>query len=285
MANNDVVPRDVRTLSVADRVVAEYDDGTAMPALSSPRPSLRAWSLTGRPVTQSAPDDHPHHRDLSLALPDVSGTTFWGGRTYVRDVGSTLLDNHGTQRVVDRRSTAAAVDEELEWLDRTGARLLTESRRIAVSALAGGWMLRWTSRLRAVEPGVTLGSPQTNGRAGAFYGGVFWRAPFETADVVCASGTGVDAAHGSESPWLAVLTDEVSLVATAPAAPAAPPPHWFIRTDGYVGFGPATATDTRREVPVGDPLELGLTVAVIDGRLSEERAAAIGLDLSAGRES
>lgn len=279
MAKNDAVPRDATTLSVAGRLVAEYDDGTAMPALASPRPSLRAWSLSGTPVTQSAPDDHPHHRDLSVALPDVSGTTFWGGRTYVRDVGSTLLDNHGIQRVIERRSTPDTVEEELEWLDRTGATLLTESRRLTASALSDGWILRWTSRLRAVEPGVTLGSPQTNGRPGAFYGGVFWRAPFETADVVCASGAGVDAAHGSHSPWLAVLTDEVSLVAAAPDAP------WFIRTEGYVGFGPATATENRRDVPVDGTLDLELTVAVIDGRLSAERAASLGVELSHGWES
>lgn len=278
MAKNGAVLHDVSALSVAGRVIAEYDDGTSMPALSSPRPSLRAWSLAGTRVTQSAPDDHPHHRDLSVALPDVSGTTFWGGRTYVRDTGSTLLDNHGTQRVIERRSTADSIEEELDWLDRADATLLTESRRITASALAGGWMLRWTSRLRAVEPGVTLGNPQTNGRPGAFYGGVFWRAPFETADVVCGSGSGVDAAHGSDSPWLAVLTDEVSLIA------AAPDPHWFVRTDGYVGFGPATTTESRRDVPVDGTLDLELTVAVFDGRLRAEQATAIGTVLSDGRE-
>jgi LacI family transcriptional regulator len=121
---------------------------------------------------------------------------------------------------------------------------------------------------------VTLGNPQTNGRPVAFYGGVFWRAPFETADVVCGSGSGVDAAHGSNSPWLAVLTDEVSLIA------AAPDPHWFIRTEGYVGFGPATATESRRDVPVDGTLDLALSVAVIDGRLSAERATSIGIELS-----
>ena len=50
-------------------------------------------------MTEIAPADHLHHVGVSLAPADVDGTSYWGGRTYVRDVGSTMLDNHGRQHV------------------------------------------------------------------------------------------------------------------------------------------------------------------------------------------
>src|SRR5699024_1838136 len=56
--------------------------GASMPPVHSPRP-------------------HLHHVGASLALPDVNGTTYWGGRTFVEGRGSTLLSNHGVQEVVD----------------------------------------------------------------------------------------------------------------------------------------------------------------------------------------
>ena len=249
----------VELLRHGDAVVG-YHPGSDLDRLRSPRPYLTATSSSGMPVTQEAPDDHPHHLGLSAALPDVDGTSFWGGRTYVRDRGSTLLDNHGAQGVRQREVRDGAVFEQLVWLDRHGEALLEEERTITVRGADENVEISWTTRLTAVADTVTFGSPQTNGREGAFYGGLFWRTPFRSALVRTADGDGLGAAHGSTSPLLAVDAAGASLVAaTASGMP------WFVRVEGYVGFGPAVAVTHRRRLEQGESLRLDLAVAILDG--------------------
>ena len=246
-------------LEVDGHVVARLNDGSDMAPGLSPRPFVEAWTLGGDPVTEIHPSDHAHHYGLSAALPDVDGVSYWGGRTYVRETGSTLLANHGTQRLESRTVSVAGVREDISWRRPDGTLQVAEQREVSVGALDGGWMLDWVSTLHAPE-GITLGSPATNGRPGAFYGGLFWRTPFRSAVISSERGTGVEAAHGSESPWLAIRSPGTTLVAAAP--PGYP---WFVRDEGYVGFGPAVAVDRRRAVPPGGELTLRLRVAVIDG--------------------
>lgn len=239
--------------------VVEYHDGTGVDARLSPRPFLTATTPLGTPATQVEPEDHLHHLGMSAALPDVNGTSFWGGRTYVRDHGSTMLDNHGTQRVTEREVRDGTVVERVVWLDAQGAALLDEERTITVSAGDGRWEVVWVSRLTALEQDVSFGSPQTNGRPGAFYGGLFWRAPFPVARVRTAEGSGVDVAHGSISPWICLDAEHASLVGVSTNGMP-----WFVRAEGYVGFGPALAVGGRRELPRGETLRLDLAVAVMD---------------------
>ncbi|WP_374975589.1 DUF6807 family protein [Microbacterium trichothecenolyticum] len=248
--------------------VAEYHDGTDMAAQLSPRPYLLARTRAGVVVTDRHTSDHAHHYGVSAALPDVNGTSFWGGRTYVREAGSQLLDNHGVQRLDERKATADGVAERVTWLDRTGESLLTERRVLRIGAFERGWALNWRSVLEA-ESEVTFGSPQTNGRDGAFYGGLFWRTPFRRARAVCADGAGDERAHGSSSPWLALVSDHATLIARTP--PGFP---WFVRTEGYVGFGPAVAAAQRRVLHPGSALALELRIAVLDGTLADADLAA-----------
>lgn len=252
-------------LRVSGSDVVTYEAGTKMPRQLSPRPYLQARTLHGEPVTQLLAADHAHHFGVSLALPDVDGASYWGGRTFVRGMGSTLLENHGTQSVVKRKATDTAIEERLEWLGPKGMLILTERRTIHVHKTTDGWILAWRSVLHPHEGDLTFGSPHTNGRAGAFYGGIFWRTPFAAADLVTADGAGAQNAHGSGSPWLAVLSDAASLVAWTP--PGFP---WFVRDEGYVGFCPAVAVRGRRSLPANEELALELRVAVCDGRANQE---------------
>jgi hypothetical protein len=216
-------------------------------------------------VTESGADDHPHHLALSLALPDVDGVTYWGGRTFQRGAGSELLDNHGRQVVESSEVHSGSVRQELRWVGPGGEEQLRESRILRVSALGGGTvqhegiLLEWRSRLSSRQ-GVSLGSPATNGRPGAFYGGVFWRTPFGSASVLSESGIGAQAAHGSTSPWLMVGGQDVSIVALA--EPGMP---WFVRTGDYAGFCPAVAVAQRRAIAPDGVLELGLRAVIVDG--------------------
>ena len=46
-------------------------------------------------LTARHPADHDWHFGVGMAIPDVNGTSFWGGGTYVHGTGYVLLDNHG----------------------------------------------------------------------------------------------------------------------------------------------------------------------------------------------
>jgi hypothetical protein len=237
----------------------EHHEGVGVARRLSPRPFLTATTPSGTPVTQVSPGDHAHHLGVSLALPDVDGTSFWGGRTFRRPRGSVMLDNHGAQVVEEQDAAPGRLRQRIAWLDARGRRLLDETRLITAAGDAESWDLAWTSRLRAASEEVTFGSPQTNGRDDAFYGGIFWRTPFARARVTTADGDGIGAAHGSRSPWLALESPSASLVAaTTTAMP------WFVRVDGYVGFLPAVAVTERRRLVPGETLLLDLAVSISD---------------------
>lgn len=100
-------------LSCAGRPVGRYGYRPG----SDSRPYLHpVTTLAGTPVTEERPADHLHHLGASVAVPDVAGHNFWGGRTYVRDQGPTELDNHGTQRHLGwKLRDPDGFVEELSW--------------------------------------------------------------------------------------------------------------------------------------------------------------------------
>jgi hypothetical protein len=117
---------------------------------------------------------------------------------------------------------------------------------------------------------LSIGSPATNGRPGAGYGGLFWRAPVAAAPpaVVGADGLEGEAAlHGSRAEWLALVggdgSGEWTLLFLQPGEHTDP---WFLRAEEYPGVGPALAWDARLPLPGGGRLERRLRVAVRDGR-------------------
>jgi len=255
-------------LLVNDTVLAEYSDGAQLEPVLSRRPFLHpVRTLGGSLVTEVRPADHEHHLGVSLTLPDVNGTSFWGGTTYIRDRGSVLLENHGVQRRDGFDWMPNRIDERLTWLSERRDPLLTETRGISSRAVAGGWALDWSSKLSAVVD-VSIGSPATNGREGAGYGGIFWRFPFASARVSSEGGSGSGAAHGDRSRWLSVVDTSPNAVGSVLLVQSGTLP-WFVRDDEYVGACPALAWDERREVAAGSTVEVGLTALVLD-RLIED---------------
>ncbi|MEU1161524.1 DUF6807 family protein, partial [Streptomyces sp. NPDC005921] len=107
-------------LRVGGRPVGRYVTYHRLPARLSPRPHLHpVTTLAGTTVTELTPADHTHHLGVGVAVPDVEGYNFWGGRTYVRDQGPTELDNHGTQHhVAFQLSDPDGFVEELRWVAR-----------------------------------------------------------------------------------------------------------------------------------------------------------------------
>ncbi|WP_371672333.1 PmoA family protein [Streptomyces sp. NBC_00289] len=270
---------DSPVLRIAGRPVCRYVTRPELPARLSPRPYLHpVTTLSGTAVTELSPADHTHHLGVGVAVPDVEGHNFWGGRTYVRDQGPTELDNHGAQRhtAFQLRDPDGFV-EELRWV-AAGGELLRERRTVAATELTdAAWALDFTFSLTNVTPDpLSIGSPATNGRPGAAYGGFFWRARKEddTPDVFTADREGEEELHGTRADWLALAGTGWTLVFAGATEQTRRDP-WFVRTAEYPGVGSSLAHRERLPIAPGDTVVRRIVTVVADGRLDRDAAAAL----------
>ncbi|MET7629896.1 MULTISPECIES: DUF6807 domain-containing protein [unclassified Streptomyces] len=261
-------------LSCAGRPVGRY---TYLPATEG-RPYFHpVTTLAGVPVTEERPADHLHHLGTSIAVPDVAGHNFWGGRTFVRGQGPTSLDNHGIQRHLGwKLRDSDGFVEELSWV-ADDTELLREHRTVAVAELSGtAWALDFSFSLtNRGSDDLSIGSPATNGRPGAGYGGFFWRAPKEPAAPAVFSGVGdgEEAVHGRVADWVAMTGDGWTLVFAGATDETRRDP-WFVRTAQYPGVGSSLAAAERLPVPAGATVVRRVITVIADGRLDRETAAA-----------
>lgn len=254
---------DGASLRLGTSVLAQHRTGEDVGARSSPRPYLHpVRTLGGRTITQVRPPDHVHHLGASLAVSDVNGTTFWGGRTYVPGLGSTMLDNHGRQVIRDARIEANSLRQNITWLDVDGNPLLEEIRTLSAATANDGWALDWHSTLSAAHADVLITSSATRGRTGAGYGGIFWRfSGGSDVQTRVPSGEGEEVANGCTDSWLDMRHEtagwNVRLFQRAPQFP------WFVRDD-YAGAGPALAWSEGLKIKQGSQLSIGLTAQIRD---------------------
>lgn len=274
-----MTPHDTAVLRVAGRPVGRYVTRPELPARLSPRPYLHpVTTLAGTAVTELSPADHTHHLGVGVAVPDVEGANFWGGRTYVRDRGPAELDNHGAQRhsAFQLRDPDGFV-EELRWVS-AGAEMLRERRTVAATELtAFAWALDFTFSLTNVTPRpLSIGSPATNGRPGAAYGGFFWRARKESSapDVFTIDRDGEQEIHGSRAPWVALAGSTWTLVFAGVTERTRLDP-WFVRAQEYPGVGSSLAAGERLPIPPGETAVRRIVTVVADGRISRLEAASL----------
>ncbi|MFE6227969.1 PmoA family protein [Streptomyces sp. NPDC057854] len=285
-------------LRVGGRTVAHCVTRPALAAGHAPRPYLHpVTTLAGRTVTEVLPADHVHHLGAGIAVPDVDGHNFWGGRTFVRGRGPVALDNHGAQRHDGfKLCDPDGFVEEVSWT-AGGERLFAEHRTVAAVPLTdSAWALDLTFSVANVSGrDLSIGSPATNGRPGAAYGGFFWRAPKEAAAPEVfgpgadgsgsggpgpgsdGSGSGADgekAVHGVRADWVAMCGDGWSLV-FAGATEATRRDPWFVRAAEYPGVGSSLAYEERLAVPAGGTFVRRVVTVVADGRLDRDGAAAL----------
>ncbi|NEA66072.1 oxidoreductase [Streptomyces sp. SID12488] len=273
------MPNESLVLRVAGRPVGRYTGRPELPLRHAPRPYLHpVTTLAGTAVTELSPADHTHHLGVGVAIPDVEGNNFWGGRTYVRDQGPTELDNHGSQRhsAYQLRDPDGFV-EELRWMVG-GAELLRERRTVAAIELtSSAWALDFTFSLTNItDAPLSIGSPATNGRPGAAYGGFFWRARKEagTPDVFTAATEGESAVHGTRADWLALAGGNWTLVFAGATEQTRRDP-WFVRAEEYPGVGSSLAFDERLPIDAGETVVRRIVTVVADGRLDRGEAAAL----------
>lgn len=255
-------------------------NGASMAPVHSPRPHLHpVRTLAGHAMTVTNPVDHRHHFGLSLALSDVNGTTYWGGRTYVEGQGPTLLSNQGRQESLVEELSEDGRDllAEVRWRTHDGTELLLEHRRISAFLLPEhqAWGMTWTSRLDADRGAVHLTSPATRGRHGAGYGGLFWRLPgADETRILVREGQGESLAHGSCGEWIVISrrhgAEWTSLLMVQDEKAQGRIDPWFVRLMDYVGVGTSLAWAEPREIPASTSLDVRVRAAVLDQLLSAD---------------
>ncbi|MBW6438867.1 PmoA family protein [Actinoplanes hulinensis] len=273
------------TLRLADQVVAEYTWRPDLPVALSPRPYLHpVRTLGGICVTELMPASHRHHLGVSVAVAEVDGANFWGGRTFIPGHGPAWLDNQGTQAHARwLRRTPEQIGHTLRWTGIDGALLLTERREISARRLADdAWALDFGFTLsNAADRDMPVRSPAVHGRPGAGYGGFFWRAPAPDSPVRidAESGSGVEATHGRTSRWLSVHGGAWTLVFIG-GTERTRSDRWFVRTRDYLGIGSALSWDEPLVLAPGSSLTRRMVTVIADGTLSPERAAAYADELA-----
>ena len=269
--------------------VARYRDGRGTIPTSSPRPVLHpVRTLAGVVLTARHPADHDWHLGVGVAIPDVNGSSFWGGGTYVHGEGYVLLDNHGQIVGTAPEELGDGFRQQLDWIGHDGSVQLREERSVRWAPLdERTWQLTFEFALRP-EADATLHSPGSKGRVGGGYGGFTWRFP-ECADIdLCAAEThGEDEVHGHVAPWLSWSADFAAgpglsgpatvVIAAAEAAAAGEP--WFVRVRDYPGIGSALAWDRPVVLRAGDVLSRRFDIAIADGRLTTAQSAALAGEL------
>jgi predicted dehydrogenase len=271
---------------VNGKVVARPADGSRIMPTSSPRPYLHPVStLAGTVVTDHLPEDHVWHLGAGVAIQDVDGVNFWGGRTFTRDAGAyAWRKDHGRIVTLAVENEGGSRTETLGWLAPDGSPLLNERRTWSWAAVAAStWRLTLDFELTPSGPDpVKLGSPGSNGRPQGGYGGFFWRLPpVDGAAVWTASADGEDAVHGSvpspAAPWLAWSGSfrngeadggPATLVFLPGTGAEQPGDPWFVRMAGYPGVGLSLAWEQAATTSHARPLHRTVTVLVADGLLS-----------------
>ena len=280
----------------------EYVYGPDDAQVESPRPYFHpVRTLGGELVSIYRPHDHVWHKGIAWSLPHVGPDNFWGGPTFVRGEGYRGLENNGAMGhesfeelgLDDRGGSGGGSDsggvrftERLAWTTQKGRRVIEERRRVSAGVLpdAGAWQLSFETTLCNVSGAVIrMGSPTTNGRENAGYGGLFWRGPrsFTGGTVTMPTGTGGDEFMGQRAPWVALTGrhdghDAAStLLFRESPENFCFPNQWFVRSSVFAGISPAPFFSEEYDLAEGTPLTLGYEVFVIDGAADQKQLEAL----------
>lgn len=267
--------------------------------LESPRPYFHPLrTLGGDAVTIYRPHDHIWHKGLALSLPNVDDANFWGGVTYRRGIGYRQYDNNGSMEHTGFPELAAGSDgrlrvtETLHWRAQDGEHRFTEERRLVAALLPreDAWALLFRTAVTNVRGARTvIGSPTTEGRPDAGYGGLLWRGPrdFTGGTVHAPGGSGGDELMGVRAPWLGFTgthdghgrSSTLAFVDAAGNEPGSGPGgagvRWFVRSTPYAAVCPAPFFDREVTVEDGATLVRAYAVVIADGDRGHAGTAAL----------
>lgn len=267
----------------------------------SPRPYLHPLRTRGGAVVSAyRPWDHVWHKGLAWSLPHVGPWNFWGGPNYVRAEGGYVdLDNDGSMEHDQFTAVGpCGFVEELSWRtpptgphgEVPGDVVVREERAVQVvlpDDERDVWVLTFASAMTNVSTGpLDIGSPTTNGRENAGYGGLFWRGPrsFTGGRVLLPGddGTGVVAdaedARGLRAEWLGFVGRHdgaapgpqggwrsSTVLMVDPGTNPGGTPQWFVRSEPFACVCPAPFFSEEVPFGPGETLRFSYAVVVADG--------------------
>lgn len=293
---SDLTYRDDETASVsvalADTELFTYVYQSGAEQYESPRPFVHPLrTLGGRVVSIYRPHDHLWHVGLAWSLPHFGADNFWGGPSFRADRGYVSLDNNGATRhrrtgVVEVTDGVFTFAHDLDWYRFDGTHVVTETRRLTarVEAERDAWILTFETSMENVSGAdIMIGSPTTEGRPDAGYGGLFWRGPrsFTGGTVLGPDGATGEALRGRHAPWMAFTGqhDEIdgasSIVMVDAPTNAQHPPQWFARSEPFGCLGPAPFFSAEVRFASGSRMTNRYAVVIADGAAGHDRAAAL----------
>lgn len=257
--------------------------------LESPRPYFHPLhTLGGDLVSLYRPHDHVWHKGIAWSLPNVGPANFWGGTTYSRGRGYEQLDNDGSME--HRRFDEIVAEPELvrvahslEWLTEQKELWFTEQRSfsVTVDSATDTWALAFSTRMVNVsDREIVIGSPTTQGRDNAGYGGLFWRGPrsFTGGTAHIPGRDGTDDLMGVRAPWMAYRGrhDDHGGVSTLVFVESPDnmghPTQWFVRSEMFACVCPSPFFDTEVPLAPGDSCAFTYGVVIADGDRVTEAA-------------
>jgi hypothetical protein len=216
-----------------------------------------------------------------MTMSVVNDQNFWGGPTY-RNGRYIQLDNVGEVQhegwwSVRNLGQSIVVDEQLSWITATRETWFKEQRALTLAVNTRhepNWYLRWLTILENVSgKSLRLGSPATEGRAGAGYTGLFWRgAPiFQKAKAGEEYEFGThppEDFHGEVSSWMSLSIwdkpEHEPIIAMMLTNGDGSPPatRWFVRAEEYPGVAFSFAFEEARIVEPGAKIYLEHSISV-----------------------
>jgi hypothetical protein len=280
------------TVFLGNLEIATYTYDATDEQRESPRPFFHPLRTTaGETVSVYRPWDHVWHKGIAWSLPHFGDDNFWGGPSYRRGQDYTWLPNNGRMR--HERVLDASTDEhgfrfshELTWWTQAGEHVVDETRTIRISAVPDGtaWTMVFETNMTNVSGhDIQIGSPTTEGRENAGYGGLFWRGPrdFAGGRIVGPGGATGEALRGTRGPWLAFVGQHddscrhSTVLIADDSGNAQHPPEWFARSEPFACFGPAPFFSKEVAFSAGSTMVNRYAVVIADGDSDQERLASL----------
>jgi hypothetical protein len=271
--------------------VLTYTYAANDPQEESPRPYFHpVRTRTGDLVSAYRPHDHVWHKGIAWSLPHLGPDNFWGGPSYRRGQDYRWLPNNGAMRHRElRRATDDAgvfrFAHSLQWITQQGSLVVEEDRSFQVvpGADSSYTLVFETAMTNVSGEAIHIGSPTTEGRENAGYGGLFWRGPrsFAGGSIIGPGGATGEELRGRRAPWLSFVGqhDETcrfsTLVMVDDPGSVHPEPEWFARSEPFACMGPAPFFSQEVLFESGATLHYRYGVVIADGQSDAQRSEAL----------
>jgi hypothetical protein len=259
--------------------------------VESPRPYFHpVRTRTGDLVTAYRPHDHVWHKGIAWSLPHLGPDNFWGGPSYRRGQDYQWLPNNGAMRHRNiRRITddggRFSFSHALQWITQQGSQVVEEERTFeVVPGTDANYILVFDSAMTNVSgEDIPIGSPTTEGRDNAGYGGLFWRGPrsFAGGAIIGPGGATGEELRGQRAPWLSFVGQHDETCSFSTVVMVNDPgsdhlePEWFARSEPFACMGPAPFFSQEVLFEAGSTLRYRYAVVIADGGSDAARAEAL----------